>query len=389
MGNLSRISLVAVIAVIISACSFGTQKAEPTIQVNSLVNVTPVLTLTAQVRNSDEIFNSIDQKINFSFVVTNTGETALQGPVLVNDPKLVITCPDLNSIGNKNDLLETNETIRCDHSYTLTQADLDAGAVSINAIANLGGVTSAMSSVTAVTYKIKTLTLTKTANPLTFNQAGQNITYAYTIKNSGAESLSGQFSISDNKVSVNCTQPTNSQLAPNQEMTCSGIYTITDTDVKAGKVTSTAYALGGGSTSNPASVTINSSTDNQTQNTNPTNTNLVKGTSVQHEIVEGEWLIQIARCYGVDYDAILTANPQITDPRLLQPGAIITIPSIGSAGNLYGPPCVIFHTVKNNETWVSIAAQYNADVAVLQQANPGELSIGQVLKVPKNSAKGN
>jgi LysM repeat protein len=63
---------------------------------------------------------------------------------------------------------------------------------------------------------------------------------------------------------------------------------------------------------------------------------------------------------------------------------IINVPNIGSAGTLYGPPCVVAYKVQSGDTWESIASQYNADVALLKMVNKGVLS-GEI-KVPRNSA---
>jgi len=97
-------------------------------------------------------------------------------------------------------------------------------------------------------------------------------------------------------------------------------------------------------------------------------------------------MIQIARCYGADYHEVRLANPQIPDPNHIKPDMVISVPRTGNVGTVFGPPCVVFHTVAANDTWNSIAATYNADPVVLQTANPGALSVGHVLKVPKNSA---
>ena len=116
---------------------------------------------------------------------------------------------------------------------------------------------------------------------------------------------------------------------------------------------------------------------------------LVPGSTIQHRVVEGEWLTQIARCYGASVDGIREANPQIPNPAPpLQPNMIIAVPQIGSLGKVYGPPCVAFYTVKSGDTWVSIAQRYNTDIAVLQVTNKGVLAIGTVLRIPINSAGG-
>jgi LysM repeat protein len=118
----------------------------------------------------------------------------------------------------------------------------------------------------------------------------------------------------------------------------------------------------------------------------PNNTNLTAGSTIQHKVVVGEWLWQIARCYGADPAKTIQANPQLADPRRISPDMIVTVPNIGSAGRIYGPPCVGTHTVQAGETWASIAQKYNADALVLQIVNGNDLTVGRVLKVPLNSA---
>jgi LysM repeat protein len=114
---------------------------------------------------------------------------------------------------------------------------------------------------------------------------------------------------------------------------------------------------------------------------------LAAGTTLQYKVVQGEWLIQIARCFGADPAAIAKANPQVIDPDELDPGQTLTVPNIGSSGRIYGPPCIGSHTVQSGDTWNSIAAKYNADVVVLQMANKGaSLTAGTVLRIPLNSA---
>jgi LysM repeat protein len=116
--------------------------------------------------------------------------------------------------------------------------------------------------------------------------------------------------------------------------------------------------------------------------------NFVIGSTIQHNVVKGEWMMQIARCYGADFNGIRKANPQIVDPNIISANRILTVPNIGSNGLIYGPPCVGYHTVRAGDTWNSIAQTYNADVSILQAANRGVLSLERVLKVPLNSAGG-
>jgi LysM repeat protein len=154
-------------------------------------------------------------------------------------------------------------------------------------------------------------------------------------------------------------------------------------------ITNTATASGGeAQASSPASTTITNSSfqGNITPSVTPGPSNLTRGSTIQHQVVKGEWLVQIARCYGVEYKNLRNANLQIPNPSLIEPGLVVTVPNIGSAGTIYGPPCVVFHTVAAGDTWNSIATRYNARVDVLQEANPSGLVTGAQIKVPINSA---
>lgn len=68
------------------------------------------------------------------------------------------------------------------------------------------------------------------------------IAYSYLLTNSGNVTLSGPFTVVDNKATVTC--PTTSTLAPGASITCTANYTITSTDVVAGSVTNIATGSG-------------------------------------------------------------------------------------------------------------------------------------------------
>jgi LysM repeat protein len=109
-------------------------------------------------------------------------------------------------------------------------------------------------------------------------------------------------------------------------------------------------------------------------------------------VAVGEWLIQIARCYGANPTEVIAANRQISDPNFIRPEVdVVTVPRIGSVGKIYklpGQACVTFITVQSGDTWASLAQRFNADLVVLQKANPGGLVVGKQAKIPTNSAGG-
>ncbi len=117
--------------------------------------------------------------------------------------------------------------------------------------------------------------------------------------------------------------------------------------------------------------------------TNVGGTTTTVGGSVQHTVTQGEWLMQIARCYGTSYTAVLQANPRLYNPNFLLPGkTVITVPNVGSIGPVIGPPCVQHYTVQAGDTWQSLAQNYQTSTTILQRANPGLLNVGRVILVP-------
>lgn len=108
----------------------------------------------------------------------------------------------------------------------------------------------------------------------------------------------------------------------------------------------------------------------------------VPGSTVRHVVSRGEWLLQIARCYGISYPALQAANP-MSYPDYILPGATLTVPNIGSQGAIVGAPCVVSYTVVAGDTWESVAQRQATTVAILQRANPGPLSVGRAIWVPR------
>jgi LysM repeat protein len=91
--------------------------------------------------------------------------------------------------------------------------------------------------------------------------------------------------------------------------------------------------------------------------------------------VRGDTLRKIAAKFGTTVDAILRVNPQITNPNVIYVGQAITIPAQASS-----------HTVQRGETLRIIAAKYGTTVdAILalnpRITNPNLIYVGQVIRV--------
>ncbi|MBK9927401.1 MAG: LysM peptidoglycan-binding domain-containing protein [Anaerolineales bacterium] len=387
---MKRILSFGIIAVILTgvlyACNIlgGTETPAP-----AAVFSGDVTKLDLVVQPQSGTFNAAGQTIAYQFTVTNSGTTALTGPVTVADNKMpTVACMPVNTIGNKDNNLDAAESVTCTSNYTLVQADINSGSVINTSTASAGGVSSDAVNTTVAMALSKVLEVTAIANPTTYNQAGQVITLTYTVKNTGQSVLGpAQFMIIGDRINNLPCGAGDTSLTPNQTFTCTATYTTSDADKAANQVVFNTTINGGGATNTqPLSVTVT----NTALGGGGTTTGLTPGTTIQHHVNEGEWMIQIARCYGADFYAVKTANPQVVDANKIWPINILTIPNIGSKGKVYGPPCVTYYTAQNGDTWNSIAQKYNADLAVLMEANKGlNLASGVKLKIPLNSANGN
>lgn len=327
-------------------------------------------------------FNTVGQVIKYTFSVKNSGTASTPGPIIVTGA----TCPEILTVGNLDASLDPGETVVCTSSYTITQADLDRGSVTTTAMATVNNVNSNQATTTVATVPPVILKLTKTANPTTYDRAGQTITYTYVITNVGAATLGpAQFTVTDTGIPtpINCGEAT-ATLASNATVTCSATYTTTQADMGVVSLSTNATAAGGGAPiSPPVGATVTKSATTVTPS----------ASSSSHTVIEGEWIWQIARCYGVDPNKLAADNKdKIPDPSKIKPGVVLTVNNPGGYSKFYGPPCITFvsHTLQAGDTWTILGQKYSADPTVLQLANATTslTSTGSVIKlrIPNYSA---
>jgi uncharacterized repeat protein (TIGR01451 family) len=372
--------LLLILGLILTSCSLTS--ADPAILAAQTATAAQLVNLELTVQTEPSIsYNTAGQVIKINPAVKNTGSAGATSPITWTGA--TVTCPGVNTVGNLNDTLDPNETLPCTSEYSITQADIDKGSVTFLIMATVNVVNSNQAILTVPIVQSKILTLTTTANPLTYGQVGQQIVFTYVVKNSGSSNLGpDQFKISDGLIGTapfNCGAA-NITIAPNETVTCTAPYTVTQADSTAVSITNVATASGGGATSQPASTTV-------TKTSPPAN---ASGTTVQHIVDKGEWLWQIARCYGADPVKTVEANRQLSNPAEIKEGMTVTVPNIGSYGTAHitssSQPCVTMHTVQSGDTWNSIAAKYGADPSFLQMVNANTMTVGTQVKVPHYTA---
>ena len=219
----------------------------------------PALTLVKTA--SPSTYSTVGQSISYSYLVTNSGNVSLAGPVTVTDDKATVTCPAVSTVGNLNANLDPGESITCTASYTITQADLTSGSVTNVAKAHAGGIDSNQDTETVTAVQTKTLSLVKSASPSTYSTVGQSISYSYLVTNTGNVPLAGPVTVTDDKATVTCPAVStvgnhDSFLDPGESITCTATYTITQADLNSGSVTNVAKAHAGGIDSNQDTETV-------------------------------------------------------------------------------------------------------------------------------------
>jgi len=225
--------------------------------VSATVVTRPVyLTVTA----APMIATGVNQTITYTYTLRNNTSSSLTSPYTIIDSKVTsINCSSATSP------LAAGASTSCTGTYVTTQADVDAGVIqtTVSATAKSGAstVTSNTQNTSITVTQTPQITLTVAASPTIATTAGTVVNYTYTLQNSGNTTLTNPFAISDDKVTTTDCSTATSPLAPGASTTCTGTYTITQTDIDVyGSVINHAIATGvSGSitaSSNQASATV-------------------------------------------------------------------------------------------------------------------------------------
>ncbi|WP_159085967.1 gliding motility-associated C-terminal domain-containing protein [Flavobacterium faecale] len=199
-------------------------------------------------------YAQVGEKIDYTFTVTNTGNVTITN-IIVTDPMIATIT------GNPVTTLAPGATVATiKGTYTLTQADIDAGKVFNTALAKgqdpKGNNVQDISG-TTVTNDTKTetalpsrgaLALVKTGtfvdtNKDGFAQVGETIEYSFVVTNTGSVTVTN-IVVTDPLIPTITGGPI-ATLAPGATFTAlKGTYVLTQADIDTGKVINTALAKG-------------------------------------------------------------------------------------------------------------------------------------------------
>jgi len=231
------------------ANSGPTTSAPQTARING--TQTPAMTLVKVANDND--FAAVGDVLDYTFIVTNSGNITLTSAITIDDSRIgTVTCPALPTGG-----LGPNQTLTCQASDTVTQADIDAGQVTNRAFATDGTTSSLPQDVTVTGTQAPSFSLVKTANETQFTAVGDTLSYDYLVTNTGNVTLTSAITVSDDRIAnVVCPALPATGLAPNGTLTCEGTDVVTQADIDAGQVTNVASATDGTTTSPDATVTV-------------------------------------------------------------------------------------------------------------------------------------
>ncbi|MFK4761210.1 hypothetical protein ACI3KS_09790 [Microbacterium sp. ZW T5_45] len=197
----------------------------------------------------------VGQTVNYSFVVSNTGNVPLTD--------VEVTETEFSGTGELSDIvcpagaesLAVGDDVTCTASYVVTQADVDAGVLT-NAATATGTSPEGESPVSPESEvsipsvdAAPALTIDKTSDVETISAAGDEIEYSFLITNTGNVTLydvtatEGEFSGTGELSEVVCPAEA-AVLAPGDDVTCTATYVATQDDVDAGSITNAATATG-------------------------------------------------------------------------------------------------------------------------------------------------
>ena len=179
--------------------------------------------------------------VTYTVVVTNSGNVTVSG-IAVSD-SLVTLGADAQAFD-----LAPNAAKTITYTYTVKQADVDAGKIGNTATAtgedpDGNEVTATGSETVTAEEATAELTVEKTADPTSGVKVGDTVEYTVVVTNSGNVTLS-DVALEDTLVTLTDTQKAIGELAPEGSKTITYEYTVTQADVDAGKIDNTATATG-------------------------------------------------------------------------------------------------------------------------------------------------
>jgi uncharacterized repeat protein (TIGR01451 family) len=236
----------------------------------------------------------VGQQIPYSFLVTNTGNVPLDDVAISDTQRRPATQANMSAVTCPDSTLAAGASETCNGTYTVTQADLNNGAVADSAVASGTApdgstATSAPSAQSIPAQPPGALTIVKSTTTVAVTGIGQVIPYTFLVTNDSAATVNN-ITVTDtvappslpaNLSAVTCLATT---LAPGASTTCTATYQTTSADLNQGAVSDTASATGTG----PLGATVYSGQSSVTLTVPTATISIVKAATVPSISVAGQ-----------------------------------------------------------------------------------------------------
>lgn len=279
-------------------------------------------------------FDAVGDVLHYTITVENVGNVTLTG-VDVDDPLLGALTGPVSDTGQQGKL-DVGETWTFNGSYTVTQADLDAGKVDNTATADSDQTGPDTDDATVPADQNPALNIIKTADEKTFDAAGDVIHYTITVDNTGNVTLTG-ITVSDPLLGT-LAGPTgdtdaDGKLDVDELWTYTGTYTIKLADLDRGYVLNTAYADSDQTETDQDTETVDADVDTGLTIDKKTN-----GLDAGGRILVGRtvtWTYKVTNTSNITLTNIVVRDNKFSEPigtiAALAPGASVTLSKTGTA----------------------------------------------------------
>jgi uncharacterized repeat protein (TIGR01451 family) len=182
---------------------------------------------------------AVGDVVPYTFTVTNVGNVTMTAVAITDNNTSGISCPATT--------LAPGAATTCTGTHTVTQADIDSGAV-INTAAVVGTPPSGppvppvpSNEITIAVAQTESLSILKTSTTTTLPAVGATIPYEFLVANTGNVTMTAIAVTDPNTSGISCPATT---LAPGSATTCTGTHTVTQADRNSGAVINTAVVVG-------------------------------------------------------------------------------------------------------------------------------------------------
>lgn len=238
-----------------TATATATPPSGPALTRTDSVTVTftqnPTLLLEKSGSVPDPANVQVGTVVTYTFVVTNTGNTTVSN-VAVADPMPGLSAITFGAWPGTPGVLTPGQSVTASATYSVTQQDIDRGGVTNTATAtgtSPGGNPSSTDTVTVPLQLDPAIALIKTGqlDQAGTPQAGDTVTFEFTIENTGNTTLNGVVIDDDleDLSSITYQWPgTPGTLAGGEIATATATYEVTQADIDRGFVLNTATVAG-------------------------------------------------------------------------------------------------------------------------------------------------